>query len=106
MSCDDCDCFYLGQTGRSFLKRYKEHLPRNDLDKTKSNYARHLMMHNQNHTDFNTNFKAIHVCGKGRLLDALEEFEIYKSFKDKNINNNPIEQFVCFCYLGCDMDLG
>ena len=23
-------------------------------------------------------------------MDALEEFEIYKSFKDKNINNNSI----------------
>ena len=32
ISCNDCDCFYLGQTGKSFLKRYKEHLSRNDLD--------------------------------------------------------------------------
>ena len=63
---------------------------RQDLDKTKSNYGRHLMMHNHNDTDISTNFKSIHVCGKGRLMEALEEFEIYKSFKDKNINSNSI----------------
>ena len=25
--CDDCDAFYVGQTGRGFLKRFAEHRP-------------------------------------------------------------------------------
>ena len=27
LSCDDCECFYIGQTGRGFQKRFIEHTP-------------------------------------------------------------------------------
>ena len=33
LSCDDCDCFYIGQTGRGFLKRFNEHTPKHNLKK-------------------------------------------------------------------------
>lgn len=69
---------------------YKEHLPMNNIDNIKSNYVHHLMMHNHSYTDFNTNVKAIHVCSKGTLRDAFKEYEIYKAFHDKNINNDNI----------------
>ena len=26
LSCDDCDCFYIGQTGRGVLQRFNEHI--------------------------------------------------------------------------------
>ena len=49
LSCDDCECFYIGQTGRGFQKRFIEHTPKHNLkgqttlSNIKSNYARHLI---------------------------------------------------------------
>ena len=84
ITCNDCDSLYIGQTGRSFIKRFKEHLPKKDFSKTMSSYARHLMDRNHNYTDFTTNFQPLHICKKGRYMSAVEEFEIYKAFKNKN----------------------
>ena len=43
LTCNDCECFYIGQTGRGLLKRIREHLPKKirNIDNIKSNYARH-----------------------------------------------------------------
>lgn len=51
IECDDRDKFYIGQTGRRFQYRFKEHLPK-DVRKTKSNYAQHLIVCNHNYTNF------------------------------------------------------
>ena len=40
MICDDCDMHYIGQTGRVFFERYKEHLPTSISNINKSNYAK------------------------------------------------------------------
>ena len=32
MICDDCDMFYIGQTGRAFKERFQEHLPKSNLN--------------------------------------------------------------------------
>lgn len=81
ISCSDCQCFYVGQTGRPFLKRYSEHLPKRDHSIVKSNFAKHLIDRNHSYQDFRTNFKPLHFCKKGRFMDAMEEFQIYKAFK-------------------------
>ena len=82
--CRDCCCFYIGQTGRAFKKRFKEHLPKKDPSRITSNYARHLVDNNHNYTDFASNFQPLHMCKKGRYMSAVEEFEIYKAFKETN----------------------
>ena len=51
LSCNDCNSFYIGQTGRGFLKRIKEHTPKRHLNNLtllnniKPNFARHLILH-------------------------------------------------------------
>ena len=50
--CDDCDKFYIGQTGRGFKDRYIEHLPKKNVNNIKSSYAQHLMEYNHNYTSF------------------------------------------------------
>lgn len=45
---------------------------------TTKSYAHHLTINNLNNTVFNTNHKTLHICKKGRHIDALEEFKIYK----------------------------
>ena len=52
--CNDCNSFYIGQTGRGFYKRFRGHLPKKtyNYNYIKSNYTRHLTQHNHNYTDF------------------------------------------------------
>jgi hypothetical protein len=79
--CDDCDKFYIGQTGRGFKDRYIEHLPKKNIKNIKSSYAQHLIEYNHNYTSFAQNLKPLHYCKKGRFMDAMEEFIIYKASK-------------------------
>lgn len=83
MICDNCDMFYIGQTGRAFVDRLKEHLPKSNL---KSNYANHLMTYNHKYSDSESNCKPLRMCYKGRHMDAAEEFEIYRPFRNKSSN--------------------
>ena len=57
----------------------------------KSNYAKHLASLNHNDTNFEANCKPLHICKKGRYMDAVEEFEIYRAFIN-NPNNILNEQ--------------
>lgn len=82
VSCNDCDKIYIGQTGRSFEKRFKEHLPRATKSQ-KSNFAEHLVNENHNYTDISNNLKALHICSKGRTMTTLENYEIYKATKTR-----------------------
>lgn len=70
------------------MKRLRKRLPKRNIEKTKSSYARHLMINNHNHTEFDTNLRALHICQKSRFMDALEGFEMYNAFKNKNNSNN------------------
>ena len=41
------------------------------------------MLNNHNYINFETNLEVIHVCNKGRYLNALEEYEIYVTTKSQ-----------------------
>ena len=59
----------------------RDSLPRGDIQKIKSNFALHKVNQNHNYTSFQSSFKPLHFCKKGRLMDAPEEFKIYKASK-------------------------
>jgi len=90
ITCDDCPKFYIGQTGRSFQTRFKEHI--NDINKieTKSNYALHIKNEKHKYTDFNNNLTILHKVKKGQNMDRLEELEIYKNKNNSNLLNDKI----------------
>ena len=105
ITCDDCDCFYIGQTGRSFVARFPEHLPPKNprtpiiLDKVKSNFARHIIDKNHSCTSLMNNLTPIHICDKGNIMNALEEYEIYKVFKNKEQKNFILnDQLIFKCH--------
>ena len=75
--------FYIGQTGRRFEERFKEHLPMKNVINSKSTYAQHLIDCDHSYTNFSVNLKPIHFCKKGRYMNALEEYEIYKAAKSQ-----------------------
>ena len=94
--CNDCNSFYIGQTGRGFYKRFREHLPKktHNYNDIKSNYTRHLTQHNHNYTDFKSNLMPLHICNKGRFMNALEavsytHLDVYKRqiFNEEIIDN-------------------
>ena len=89
----DCGSIYIGQTARDFFTRYTEHLPLITIKKNtviKSNFAKHLITNN--HEYKNKNFEdfltPMHIYDKkGNYMNALEEYEIYKAFKN---NDTPL----------------
>lgn len=67
ISCNYCECFYIGQTVRGFYKRFSEHIPKYNLKgllsqaDIKSYNARHLIHESHNYTRFDTNLKLLHI---------------------------------------------
>lgn len=76
--CSECDAFYIGQTGRSFAARYKEHLRSYTNKKMDSTFAAHCT--NEKHQfPYMSDMKILHVCQKSSKLNYLESLEIHKA---------------------------
>jgi hypothetical protein len=91
--CADCPSYYIGQTGRAFKIRYNEHRPDPRTDTQKSSFAQHLVDTNHDMADINSGLEVLHYCKKGKRMDVLEEYEIYKSVKTREPILNDKVQF-------------
>ena len=49
--------------------------------KFKSNFTKHIVDNGHSYLDIHTNLELLHHCKKGKLINALEEFKIYKTIK-------------------------
>lgn len=86
INCNDCSSSYIGQTGRNFEVRVKEHLSGSH----ESSLYNHLTL--ENHTASLNNLEILHVQPKSRRLDNLESYEIRKAiFLNQNILNEQRE---------------
>jgi hypothetical protein len=74
--CDDCTFEYIGQTGRTFKTRINEHLRPTKNNAQTSKIAEH------NHSFNPDNLNILHIQKKGKKLDALETFDIFKACKE------------------------
>ena len=94
LTCNNCPCFYIGQTGRSFATRFREHTQEinsaSTNKKIKSNYAHHLITEKHKFTDINTNLQTIHRMKKSSMMDRMEEIEIYKNRNNPQILNDKL----------------
>ena len=81
LNCSDCSQFYIGQTGRSFKLRYKEHIPISKSNIGRSTFAEHLSLHDHNIKSISESLDILHKYKKSHKLDTLECFEIYKATK-------------------------
>ncbi|KAJ8976203.1 hypothetical protein NQ317_008281 [Molorchus minor] len=80
ISCKDCNLKYVGQTRRSILTRFKEHMAHLKYGRTdKSSVAQHAF-DNNHRIDIN-NLKLIRNVTNNRQLDAFESLEIVKCKK-------------------------
>lgn len=88
LECGSCPKMYIGQTGRSFKTRIKEHessfLKNNNL----SHYALHL---NSEKHNFSKDFKILHTEKKSKKLNYLESMEINKKKRSGLLLNEQLD---------------
>lgn len=82
----NCECgnYYIGQTGRTFLKRIREHKPNPRVSVQKSTFAQHAIDNDHPVVDIKNKVEILEIGNKGFVLDTLEEFHIYKAIKNDN----------------------
>jgi hypothetical protein len=97
MKCLDCPLRYIGQTGRTFKIRYKEHTQAIRNNNSNYGYSNHKLNTGHTYGTVTNTTDVIRKGRKGRHLSALEKYHIYKISKtnvhlnDKsNEANNPI----------------
>jgi hypothetical protein len=86
LNCSNCPKFYIGQTGRSFKKRFSEHLPKKSLKIQRSKFAEHLINCNHSVNSMEENLKILHKCKKSHFMNTMEELHIYSAFKTQQNN--------------------
>lgn len=88
LTCETCNKVYIGQTGRTFETRMKEH-ERSYRDKTSdSTFSKHCLDFNHK---FNNNFKILHIQDKSKKLNLLESLQINKFSKQGIILNEQVD---------------
>jgi hypothetical protein len=79
----------VGQTGRQFSVRYKEHY-KSFRDKTdSSSLAKHLNENAHSFGPINNIMGILHYQGKGTHLNTIEKFYIHTDFTTNNHLNDP-----------------
>jgi hypothetical protein len=94
LECSDCGLQYVGQTGRPFRTRYQEHKRDFDTKSTKSLFAKHLLDTNHQLHPMENSMTILCYQQKGRKLNTLEQFHIYKVTKEgKQLNEQHTEKY-------------
>ena len=88
LKCGTCPKIYIGQTGRSFYKRIKEHKDCYRLKRNNSHYAKHLL--EESH-EFDPDFKILHIENKSLKLNNLEILEINKQKNSNLLLNEQLD---------------
>jgi hypothetical protein len=89
MRCRSCNLKYVGQTGRSFRIRYKEHINVIRGNKTTSRYALHILETGHTYGTIEDTLNILHREKKGSLMNTLEQLHIHKLTKD-NLQLNDV----------------
>jgi hypothetical protein len=78
IKCNSCQLKYIGQTGRNFRTRYKEHIHAIHSNKTTSKYAQHILDTQHAYGNIEDTLDILHIEKKGPLMNTLKRFHIYK----------------------------
>jgi hypothetical protein len=87
-NCPDCHMNYVGQTDRSFRLRYNEHLRDYRYNTDKSKFAQHLTERKHSFVPIDDIMSVLHKTQKGRMMDVIERYHIFKETKNKNQIND------------------
>jgi hypothetical protein len=92
MKCLDCPLKYVGQTGRTFNTRYKEHI--HDIKSNNSNtgHSNHILNTEHAYGTIEDTMEIITIGRKGKYLNSLEKYHIYKvSRENLHMNDTSID---------------
>ena len=81
LSCGDCHCIFIGQSGRNFKLRAKELKNAYENSSQQWHFAKHLLDHDH-FSDFKP--KILRIAKKGRRLNILEKMEIILNNQNPN----------------------
>ena len=81
---------YTAHTGRPFKTRFKEHMRDFKYDTRKSKFAQHLLDEGHVIGNMEDIMKITHITRKGRMLNTLESFHIYKETIAENQINDRL----------------
>ena len=90
LECPSCNKKYFGQTGHPFRVRFREHYNDYKHGHNKSKFAQHVIDKGHSFGPMNETMEVIHVAKKGRMLDMLEKFYIYRETKHSNQINEKL----------------
>jgi hypothetical protein len=76
LTCPDCGKAYVGQTGRSFSVRYKEHRHSFKTNNSNSNFAQHLINNIHTFAPIDAAMRILEFQKKSRHLNTLEKYYI------------------------------
>jgi hypothetical protein len=83
---------YIGQTGRNFITRFKEHIQDIRNNRTKTGYSQHITNTGHEYGNIENTLNILNVQKKGAFLNTLEKFQIYKKQKtDSLLNENSTD---------------
>jgi len=83
-SSSNCNKVYIGQTGRPFKTRFKEHERDFHTKCNKSLYAKHLLEQQHQLSSIEECMSILEIQRKGKTLNTLEQFHIYTTVKSGN----------------------
>jgi hypothetical protein len=105
LECGDCNRKYVGQTGRSFHTRFKEHKGDFDNNNNKSLFAKHLLEEGHSLQPIESCMKILEYQRKSQKLNTLEQYHIYRLTKTEQPLNeqytgtqNPIFESILKVY--------
>jgi hypothetical protein len=84
LTCPDCSEKYTGQDGRSFRKRYKEHLQSFKYRNSNLIFAKHLHITRHSLGPMERIMDTLHFVKAKKLTNSLETFYIYSEIKRNN----------------------
>jgi len=85
--CSDCNKNYIGQIVSPFHVRFQEHF-RDYKYANKSKFAQHLLDNKHSIGPTENIMNVIHTTSKGKMLDTMEKFYIYKKTRINNQIND------------------
>ena len=83
LTCSNCKMKYTGQTGRPFKIRFQEHL-RDFKYGNKSKFAQRPLGNKHAFGPMEDVTDIVHITNKGKMMDTLERYYIYKETKSNN----------------------
>ena len=88
LTCPDCHKKYIGQTDRSFQIRFSEHFQDYKYSNNKSKFSQHLLDNRHSIGPIEDIMKVLYKTNKGKLMDTMERYYIYKeTYMNNQIND-------------------